>query len=40
MLVSKVDKPPNILIKTLNTIEYLELDIENTEAPRINDPII
>ena len=36
---SKVDKPSEILIKTLNAIEYIELDIQNIEAPKIDDPI-
>ena len=31
----------NFFLKTWNTTEYIELDIQNIEAPRIlNDPII
>ena len=40
MLVSEVDKPTKMLIKTSNAMEYIELDIQNTELPRINVPII
>ena len=40
MLGSEVDKPSKLLIKTLNAVEYIELDIQNTEPPRTDDPII
>ena len=39
-LGSKVDKPSKILIKISNAIEYIESDIQNTEASRRDDPII
>ena len=31
---SKVDKPSRIFIKTFNALEYMELYIENIEAPK------
>ena len=40
MLASKVDKPSKILIKISNTAEYIESNIQNIKAPRIDDPII
>ena len=40
MLCSKVDQPSEILIKISNVVEYLELDIQNIEAPRTDNPII
>ena len=40
VLGSKVDKPSEFLIKTLNAAEYIESDIQNIEAPRIDNPII
>ena len=36
----EVDKNFEILIKTLNAAELIESDIQNIEAPRIDDPII
>ena len=36
MLGSEVDKSSEILIITLNAMEYGELDIQNIEAPRID----
>ena len=37
----KVDKPSKNFIITLNAIEYIKtLDIQNTKAPRTDDPII
>ena len=36
-LGSNVNKPSKILIKTLNTTKYIELDVQNIEAPRIDD---
>ena len=36
----KVNKPFKILIKTSNTGKYIEFNIQNTEAPRIDNPII
>ena len=39
-LGSEVDKPSKILIKTLNAVEYIELDIQNTEATRVYDHLI
>ena len=36
----EVDKPSKFFIKTLNTMKYIELNIKNMEAPRIDDPII
>ena len=40
VLCFEVDKISKILIKTLNAKEYIELDIQNTEAPRTYDTII
>ena len=40
LLGSKVDKLSNIFIKTSNAMEYIESDIQNIEAPRVDDPII
>ena len=40
LLGFEVDKPSEILIKTLNAREYIESDIQNIEAPRIDDLII
>ena len=40
MRVLSVDKPSEILIKISNTTELIELDIQNIQAPRTNDPII
>ena len=40
LLGSEVDKPSKILIKTSNAVEYIELDIQDIEAPRTDDPII
>ena len=37
---SEVDKLSKILIKTANAAENIESDIQNTELPRIDDPII
>ena len=37
---SEVDKPLKILIKTSNEVKYIESNIQNTKAPRIDDPII
>ena len=39
MLGSEVYKLSKILIKTSNRAEYIESDIQNIEAPRIDDPI-
>ena len=39
LMRSKVDKPSKVLIKTWNVMEYIELDIQNIKAPRIDDPI-
>ena len=36
----EVDKPSKILIKTLNEVEYIKLDIENIETPINYDHII
>ena len=36
---SEVDKPSEFLMKTSNVMEYITLDIQNIEAPRIYDPI-
>ena len=36
----KVDKPFEILIKKSNKTEYIKLDIQTTEAPRIDNIII
>ena len=40
LLGSMVDKPFKILIKTSNDVEKIKPDIQNTEAPRIDDHII
>ena len=40
LLGSQVDKPSKFLIKTSNAREYLKSDIQNIEAPIIDDPII
>ena len=40
ILIYKVAKPSKNLIKTLNAIEYIELDIQIIKAPRTDDPII
>ena len=40
MLGSEVDKPSKIFIKTSNATEYIELYIQNIEAPRTDDTII
>ena len=40
MLGSIVNKPFEILIKTLNVVEYIESDIQNFEVLRKNDPIL
>ena len=37
---SEVNKPSEILIKTLYAVQYIESDIQNNDAPRIDDPII
>ena len=39
MLGFEVDKPLNFFIKTLNAAEYIELDVQNIEELRKNDPI-
>ena len=36
----EVDKLFKFLTKTLNEVKYIELDFENFEAPKIDDPII
>ena len=36
----EVDKLFKILIKTLNAMEYIKLDIQNIEVLRAYDPII
>ena len=40
VLGSKVDKPSEFSIKKLNIIEYIELDIQNIDAPRTENHII
>ena len=40
LLGPEIDKPSKILIKISNAAEYIELDIQNIEAERIDDPII
>ena len=40
LLGSEVDKPSNILIKISSIAEYIESDIQNIEASKIDDPII
>ena len=37
---SEVNKPSKYLTKTSNGVEYIESDIQNIEAPIIDDPII
>ena len=39
LLCFEVDKPSKILIKTSNAAEYIESNIQNIEALRIDDPI-
>ena len=39
MIISKVNKPSTMLIKTSNIIKYIESYIQDTESPRTNDPI-
>ena len=36
----EVDKPSKFFIKTSNVAEYIEWNIQNIEAPIIDDPII
>ena len=36
----EVDKPFKILIKTLNAVEYIQMNIQNHEGPKTDDPII
>ena len=36
LLGSEVDKPSKILIKTSNAAKYIEPDIQNTKAQRID----
>ena len=40
VLGSKIDKPFEFFIKTLNAAKYIESDTQNIEAPRIDNPII
>ena len=40
MLGSEINKPFIFFIKTMNAVEYIELDVQNIEALRIDDPII
>ena len=40
LLGSEVDKPSKILIKTSTRVKYIESNIQNTEPPRIDNPII
>ena len=40
MLASKVNKLSKILIKSLNPTKYIELDVQNIETSRVNDPIL
>ena len=40
IIKSEVDKSSIILIKTSSAAEYIELNIQNIEAPRIDDRII
>ena len=40
MLCYEVDKPYKVLIKISSAMEYIKLNIQNIEAPRIDDPII
>ena len=36
----EVDNPSKFDIKTSSALEYIELDIQNIEAPRKDNPII
>ena len=40
LLGYEVDKPSTILIEIWNAMEYIELNIQNIEAPRTYNPII
>ena len=40
MLTFEIDKPSIILIKILSAAEYIESDIQNAKARRINDRTI
>ena len=40
LLGFEVYKTLNILIKTLNVVEYIELEIQNSKAPRTDDLIL
>ena len=40
VLCCKVNNPSKILIKASSEMEYIELDIQNIKAPRIDDLII
>ena len=40
LLGYEVGKPSKILIKISSTMDYIESDIQNFEAPRIDDIII
>ena len=40
IIQSEVDKSSIILIKTSSAAEYIELNIQTIETPRIDDPII
>ena len=40
LLVSEIDKPSKILIKTSNVAKYIKLDVQNIEALRTNDPSV
>ena len=40
MLGFEVDRPSRILIKTLNSLEYIQLYIHNIKGPMTDDPII
>ena len=40
LLDFEVDKRSKFFIKTSNTIEYIESDVQNIEASSIDDPII
>ena len=40
MLGVKVNKLSKFFIKTSNEMKYIEFDIQNTKAPRIDDPYI
>ena len=39
LMRSEADMPSKNLIKTWNVIEYIELDIQNIKALKIDDPI-